>query len=60
MTASLPVIEYAEAIGADHEALLRALAVSDLITIHQKTMPEQIPRVLTMVLAITSAFAPSR
>lgn len=37
MTASLPVIEYAEAIGADHEALLRALAVSDLITIHQKT-----------------------
>lgn len=37
MTASLPVIEYAKAIGADHEALLRALAVSDLITIHQKT-----------------------
>lgn len=37
MTASLPVIEYAEAIGADHEALLRALAVSDLITIPQKT-----------------------
>ena len=37
MTASLPVIEYAKVIGADHEALLRALAVSDLITIHQKT-----------------------
>ena len=37
MTVSLPVIEYAKAIGADHEALLRALAVSDLITIHQKT-----------------------
>ena len=37
MTASLPVIEYAKAIGADHETMLRALAVSDLITIHQKT-----------------------
>ncbi|WP_308588983.1 L-serine ammonia-lyase, iron-sulfur-dependent, subunit alpha [uncultured Oscillibacter sp.] len=37
MTASLPVIEYARATGAAREALLRALAVSDLITIHQKT-----------------------
>ncbi len=37
MTASLPVIEYARATGATREALLRALAVSDLITIHQKT-----------------------
>ena len=37
MTASLPVIEYARTIGADEEALMRALAVSDLITIHQKT-----------------------
>ena len=37
MTASLPVITYAKAIGASHELLLRALAVSDLITIHQKT-----------------------
>lgn len=33
MTASLPVIEYAKAIGADHEALLRALAVSDLLSL---------------------------
>ena len=37
MTASLPVIEYAKAVGADHEKLLRALALSNLITIHQKT-----------------------
>ena len=37
MTASLPVIEYANAIGADHDRLLRALALADLITIHQKT-----------------------
>ena len=37
MTASLPVAIYAEEIGASHERLLRALLVSDLITIHQKT-----------------------
>ena len=37
MTASLPVIEYAKELGSSHEDLLRALAVADLITIHQKT-----------------------
>lgn len=37
ITASVPVIVYAESIGATKEALLRALIVSDLITIHQKT-----------------------
>ena len=37
MTASLPVIVYAKEIGASHEKLLRALVVSNLITIHQKT-----------------------
>ena len=37
MTASLPVIEYAKDRGASREELLRALAVADLITIHQKT-----------------------
>ena len=37
MTASLPVIEYAKALGASEEQLLRAVALSDLITIHQKT-----------------------
>jgi len=37
MTASLPVIEYARAMNADEELLLRALVVADLITIHQKT-----------------------
>ncbi len=37
MTASLPVIEYAKYLGADEEALFRALTVSDLVTIHQKT-----------------------
>ena len=37
MTASLPVIEYARDMGAGEDDLLRALAVSNLITIHQKT-----------------------
>lgn len=37
MTASLPVIECAKELGADKDRLYRALAVSDLVTIHQKT-----------------------
>lgn len=37
MTATNPVVVYARAMGADEEKLLRALLVSDLITIHQKT-----------------------
>lgn len=37
MTASLPVMEYARERQASRETLLRALAVSNLITIHQKT-----------------------
>ena len=37
ITASVPVVIYAEAMGASEEQLLRALIVSDLITIHQKT-----------------------
>ena len=37
MTASVPVVIYAEHLGETHEQLLRALIVSNLITIHQKT-----------------------
>ena len=37
MTASLPVIEFARDMGAGEDQLFRALAVSNLITIHQKT-----------------------
>lgn len=37
MTASLPVIVYAREMGLDEDALLRALIVADLITVHQKT-----------------------
>ena len=37
MTASLPVIVYAQDMGADRDRLLRALVVSNLVTVHQKT-----------------------
>ena len=37
MTASLPVIVYAQEMGADRDRLLRALVVSNLVTVHQKT-----------------------
>ena len=37
MTASLPVVVFARALGKRREELLRALIVADLITIHQKT-----------------------
>lgn len=37
ITASVPVAVYAEEIGADNEQLLRAVALSDLVTVHQKT-----------------------
>ena len=37
ITASVPVIVFAREKGIDEETLLRALIVSDLITVHQKT-----------------------
>ncbi len=37
MTASIPVIVYAEELGVSGEALYRALTVSNLVTIHLKT-----------------------
>ena len=37
ITASVPVAIYAQDMGVDEDTLLRALIVSDLITIHQKT-----------------------
>lgn len=37
ITASVPLCVYAEKLGSKKEELLRALIVSDLITIHQKT-----------------------
>ena len=37
MTASLPVVRYAKHLGASHEKMLRAVMLSDLVTIHQKS-----------------------
>jgi len=37
MTASLPVIEYAKELNVSEETLIRALVVSNLVTIHMKT-----------------------
>ncbi len=37
ITASVPVVVYAQEMGASEDELLRALLVSDLVSIHQKT-----------------------
>lgn len=37
ITASVPVLVYGEALGADEEKILRAMIVSNLITVHQKS-----------------------
>lgn len=37
ITASVPVVEYAKELGVEQETLFRALVVSNLVTIHQKT-----------------------
>ena len=36
ITCCLPVVAYAEELGADHEKLVRALALSDLVAAHVK------------------------
>jgi L-cysteine desulfidase len=38
MTVSLPVIEYARELGVAHEVLYRALVISNLVAIHQKSL----------------------
>ena len=37
ITASVPVIEYAKELKADHDTMVRAVPLSDLLTIHMKT-----------------------
>jgi len=37
ITATMPLVEYAEAYGVERDRLLRALIVADLLTVHQKT-----------------------
>lgn len=36
ITVTMPVVVYAQALGVDHERLIRALVVSNLISVHQK------------------------
>ncbi len=37
ITATMPLVEYAETYGVEQDRLLRALIVADLLTVHQKT-----------------------
>ena len=37
ITASVPVIVFAKALGVDHDTMVRAVTLSDLLTIHLKT-----------------------
>ena len=37
ITASVPVVEYAKELGVDHDTMVRAVTLSDLLTIHMKT-----------------------
>ena len=37
ITATMPLVEYAETYGVERDRLLRALIVADLLTVHQKT-----------------------
>lgn len=37
ITASMPIVRYAKHLGVSQEKMYRALAVADLVTIHQKT-----------------------
>lgn len=57
MTASLPVIEYAKSIEASHEELLRALCVSNLVSIHQKTDIGKLSAYCGVVCAATGSVA---
>lgn len=38
ITVSMPVVVYAQHLGVPHDKLIRALAISNLVAIHQKTM----------------------
>ncbi len=57
ITVSMPVILYAKHIGASHEKLLRALCVSNLMAIHQKTGIGRLSAFCGAVSAATGAAA---
>ena len=54
ITCSVPVVVYAREMGMDREAFLRALVVSNLLTIHQKT---KIGRLSAFCGAVSAACA---
>lgn len=57
MTVSLPVIEYAKELGAGREKLYRALCVSNLTAIHQKSKIGKLSAYCGAVSAATGAGA---
>ncbi len=57
ITASVPVVAYAEAKGFGEEALYRALALSNLLTVHQKTRIGRLSAFCGAVNAACSAAA---
>ncbi|MEG0944081.1 MAG: L-serine ammonia-lyase, iron-sulfur-dependent, subunit alpha [Angelakisella sp.] len=57
MTVSLPVIAYAQKLGASDEMLLRALALSNLVALHQKTRIGKLSAYCGVVSAATGSGA---
>ena len=57
ITACVPVVEYARAKGIGEDRLYRALAVSNLLTVHQKTRIGRLSAFCGAVNAATSAIA---
>lgn len=57
MTVSLPVIAYAQHIGASRESLIRAVALSNLVAIHQKTKVGRLSAYCGAVSAATGSGA---
>ncbi|MDL2214049.1 L-serine ammonia-lyase, iron-sulfur-dependent, subunit alpha [Clostridia bacterium OttesenSCG-928-O13] len=57
MTASLPVIQYARHLGADNDKLLRALCVSNLVSLHQKAGIGRLSAYCGVVCAATGSAA---
>lgn len=57
MTASLPVYIYAQHIGADHEKLIRALTLSNLVALYQKNQLGKLSAYCGAVSAATGSGA---
>ena len=55
MTTSLPVVRYAKHLGVDHDKMLRAVVLSDLVTIHQKSGIGRLSAYCGAISAPTSA-----